>query len=233
MISKLPLSKDQAVLDLGCGPGVVANLLAERVSRVIGVDINAKLVETARKQGRSNTEFLQGDIKDISWVDTGEVDGIWSSFTAAYFYNFGNVLKNWLKGLKSGGWIALIEVADLFLGHEPLPKNTYTNLAKLSNYMRDSQTYDVDMGNKLSSIMKSTGLKEVKEYDWEDKELSFQGPASNEVLEAWSQRFDRLSAMPHLFDEVTRQKIKMDFLDCLSSPNHTSSSKIIMITAKK
>jgi len=233
MIGQLPLSKDQVVLDLGCGPGVVASLLSRHVSNVIGIDINHDLIEAANATKDPNAEFLRGNVEDLSWTNIEPVDGIWSSFTAAYFCDFKNVLDNWLGSLKSGGWVAIVEIADLFLGHSPLPADTRGNLFELSKYMRESRAYDVDMGKSLAPIMQSAGLKDVKQYEWDDQELSFQGAASDEILKAWEQRFERLSAMKRLFDDVTCQKIKSDFLTCLASSDHKCSSKVVMVTAIK
>ena len=54
------------IVDLGCGHGVFANLMALRspARRVIGIDISSQKIEQARGTigGRTNIEFIQGDI---------------------------------------------------------------------------------------------------------------------------------------------------------------------------
>ena len=55
--------------------------------------------------------------------DSTRSTGFWSSFTAAYFPDFGPVLASWLQLLRPGGWIALVEMDDL-LGHEPLTQTS-------------------------------------------------------------------------------------------------------------
>lgn len=60
-----------AVLDLGCGGGVVACFLAERhpESRVVGVDASAVAISVARRLARelglSNVEFVVADVADL------------------------------------------------------------------------------------------------------------------------------------------------------------------------
>jgi SAM-dependent methyltransferase len=49
------------VLDLGCGPGDTADLLPAGV-RYIGVDVNPRYVDVARRCARSGSEFFVGDV---------------------------------------------------------------------------------------------------------------------------------------------------------------------------
>ena len=53
------------VLDLGCGTGVLAEILADRGLRVTGVDLSDEMLVIARRRcraQRSRIEFLQGDV---------------------------------------------------------------------------------------------------------------------------------------------------------------------------
>ncbi|QWV95078.1 class I SAM-dependent methyltransferase [Geomonas oryzisoli] len=54
-----------SVLDLGCGTGRHALLLAGRGYRVTGVDVSEEMLRTARAQAVSATSFHQGDIRTI------------------------------------------------------------------------------------------------------------------------------------------------------------------------
>lgn len=69
------LRKDDQVLDLGAGSGVIALILAKRGNcrRVVGLDVQEELVEMARRSSRFNhlddrVVFLRGDVKDIRTV---------------------------------------------------------------------------------------------------------------------------------------------------------------------
>lgn len=59
------ISTGERVIDLCCGPGLVSELLAERVApdgEVIGVDASAAMIELARKNvTASNARFIEGD----------------------------------------------------------------------------------------------------------------------------------------------------------------------------
>lgn len=57
------------VLDLGCGPGFIANALAPRAGEVIGLDPSEPMIEAARAEaaalGRTNVTFWVGSSRDI------------------------------------------------------------------------------------------------------------------------------------------------------------------------
>jgi len=94
MLKRLPIVRGQTVLDLGCGPGSVSARLAARATNVVGVDHNAEFISAARQRCPKNCAFLQADLRklDVRIIPRG--DGLWSSFTAAYFPDFSAVLKH-------------------------------------------------------------------------------------------------------------------------------------------
>ena len=60
-----------SVLDLGCGPGALANYMAEtgREARYVGVEARESAVEYAREHVPETAELRQGDIYDPDVVD--------------------------------------------------------------------------------------------------------------------------------------------------------------------
>lgn len=117
----LPELAGARVLDLGCAVGDQAAELARRGAQVVGVDGNEQLLALARSQEIEGADFHVGDLRDPQVGDG--FDGIWASFVAAYFPDFGPVLARWSELLRPGGWIALTEVSGLF-EHDPMPVRT-------------------------------------------------------------------------------------------------------------
>jgi 2-polyprenyl-3-methyl-5-hydroxy-6-metoxy-1,4-benzoquinol methylase len=67
----IPLLLDQvgdveglAVLDAGCGEGIVARLLVERGAKVVGIDVSPRLVDLARAQDAQGKAIYQ--VRDLS-----------------------------------------------------------------------------------------------------------------------------------------------------------------------
>ncbi|MEO0990730.1 MAG: class I SAM-dependent methyltransferase [Pseudomonadota bacterium] len=64
---------DAHVLDLGCGPGLIANAIAGGVGRVTGVDPSPEMLAAARQDAPANVTYLQGSSDDLSIVE-GPID---------------------------------------------------------------------------------------------------------------------------------------------------------------
>jgi ubiquinone/menaquinone biosynthesis C-methylase UbiE len=109
-------SRIRRVLDLGCGPGVSAFVLAERLpqAKIEGVDLAEKMIERAqRHHGRAfshleNVEFHVGDATQLPWDD--------GSFDLAVGHSFlylvpdrAAVLRETRRLLAPGGTMVLLE----------------------------------------------------------------------------------------------------------------------------
>jgi hypothetical protein len=152
-------------------------------------------------------------------------------FVAAYFPDLPAVLTGWSRSVRSGGWIALTEVDDLF-GHEPLSVSTK---ALFSAYAEDgfaAGRYDFHMGRKLQGHLERSGFAVSKVLTLDDQELSFSGPASLGVLDAWRARFKRMKALRE-FCGSDFDRAQEEFLGCLERPDHTSVAKVYCCIATK
>ncbi|MEL6642281.1 MAG: class I SAM-dependent methyltransferase, partial [Pseudomonadota bacterium] len=57
------------VLDLGCGPGFLANEFAPKAASVLGLDPSPNMIAAARADAAPNTRFEIGSSEDLSQVD--------------------------------------------------------------------------------------------------------------------------------------------------------------------
>lgn len=68
------LGGDDSVLELGCGTGSTALLLADGVRRIVASDLSPKMIEIgrekARQKGTSNVEFVVADVSDPKLAGT-------------------------------------------------------------------------------------------------------------------------------------------------------------------
>ncbi|MGH1364797.1 MAG: class I SAM-dependent methyltransferase [Calditrichia bacterium] len=229
----LPIEGGHTVLDLGCGVGSIAKLLAERSSKVIGVDLNEELLATAElENNKSNTMFIKGDLRELQDFVTKPVNGIWSSFTAAYIPDFSVTLQKWLQLLKPNGWIALVEIDDLF-GHSPIRSLTRQNFINYYDRQLKRGFYDFRMGGKLKSFLVKEGLTIIHEENKFDKEFTFVGPAEPGIYSAWRDRLNRMVALKEFLGNEDYLNLKSDFLTCLEHPNHSSETKVNYIIAQR
>jgi trans-aconitate 2-methyltransferase len=102
-------ARDPAVVvDLGCGPGGLTGLLADRwpSADVVGVDSSEEMVQRAqsgRHSGRCS--FVLGDVRD--WQPTRPVDVLVSNATLQWVPDHLALLPRWVEFLGPGGWLAI------------------------------------------------------------------------------------------------------------------------------
>jgi len=65
------LNSKNVVGDFACGTGYGTSLLSEKSAKVVGIDINAKVIKTIKKRYAENRkiDFLASNILDINYVD--------------------------------------------------------------------------------------------------------------------------------------------------------------------
>lgn len=219
----LPPVAGETILDLGCGIGDLTAEFVARGARVIAVDGDRQLVEVARSRRLPGAEFLLADLRETLDLAV-RADGLWCSFTAAYFPDLPAALVRWGAHLKPGAWVALTEVDDLF-GHRPLGRQTTTLLEAYAEDSLAAGRYDFRMGRKLESYLERAGFAVSSTLTLADPELSFRGPCSPEVLQAWRDRLQRM-ALLRRFCGVHMEAVQEDLLRCLSSDDHLSLAKV-------
>lgn len=100
----LPDLQGKSVLDLGCGFGWHCRYAREQHAvEVVGVDISAKMLESARVQTDDPAiTYLQAPIEDIDFPD-GHFDVVLSSLAFHYVQSFDAVCQKVHSCLKQGG----------------------------------------------------------------------------------------------------------------------------------
>ena len=101
----LPAFAGKRVLDLGCGYGWHCAYAADQgAASVIGVDLSAKMLETARqKNARPQVQYQQGAIEDAAFPD-GSFDVVLSSLALHYVADFDAVARRVYAMVAPGGW---------------------------------------------------------------------------------------------------------------------------------
>jgi SAM-dependent methyltransferase len=230
VLTRLPLTPGQRVLDLGCGVGQMAARLNRLGVEVVGIDWNEELL-TAARVDHPGIRFVHLDLHGLTPDRFGHVDGLWASFVAAYFPDLEPVLARWCECLRPGGWLALVEIDDLF-GHEPLPSRFRDEVLRFYDEARRARRYDFEAGRKLPAAARAVGLDVVYEGTLPDDELAFDGAAAPDVLQAWRERLQRIPGlktfMHERFDDYART-----FLATLASPDHRSTARVCWVVARR
>ena len=96
------------VVDLGCGPGHLTALLAERwpSARVIGVDDSPAMIEAARaNEAAARVEFVLADA--ATWEPETAVDVVLSNATLQWIPHHDRLLARMASWTAPSGWVAV------------------------------------------------------------------------------------------------------------------------------
>ena len=143
----LELEPGMEILDAPCGHGRIANALAARGCRVIGLDITPLFLRIARDDAVArfvDVEYVEGDIRELPWE--GRFDRVINWFTSfGYFDDEGNrrVLTEAYRTLRAGGRLAIdIHNRDAF-ARRFLPESV---TERDGNFLLDLRSVDVVRG---------------------------------------------------------------------------------------
>ena len=137
------------ILDLGCGVGRSALVLAEHTGgRVVGVDNSPAYLDVlagaARERGlEGRVETRCGDMAQPP-VEPGSADLIWAE-GSIYILGFERGLRLWRPLLRPGGWIAATEIS--WLAPDPPPRAL--------SFWRDAYPTMQDLDGNLAALRRA------------------------------------------------------------------------------
>jgi len=218
------------VVDLGCGIGDQTRDLSRLGAHVLGVDMNQDAIEHAQGRAIPRARFLCDNITNLKDHELAS-DGVWTSFTAAYFPRFEELLRSVDTAVKPGGWLAITEVDDLF-GHEPLASRWRAVIEKYYDKSLEEGVYRFRSHDGVQRVLSSRGWRIAVDRKLEDDEFCFAGPAASGILDAWRTRLSFM--MPRFLERFGTEAKGFDsaFLQCLASEDHRSSSCVWFVLAR-
>jgi trans-aconitate 2-methyltransferase len=109
LIAQVGASDPRYVADLGCGPGNLTAVLAQRwrEAAVVGVDSSPEMIATATRDvapGLANLAFRIGDVWD--WRPDRPVDVLACNAVLQWVPDHQRLLLSWIDLLAPGGWLA-------------------------------------------------------------------------------------------------------------------------------
>ena len=148
-----------AVLDVNCGTGTLALLLADRAGpggRVVGTDLAEEMLEVARrKAGPAGLEFINANAEDLPFDDTA-FDRVTSSLAVHEMNRRGreNALMEMRRVLADGGRLV---VADL-----RRPDTLFTRLGMAVVKLAETETLTDMWARDLSREVESSGFRIIR-----------------------------------------------------------------------
>lgn len=147
---------DDEVLDVACGPGLVACAVAPHARHVTGIDLTPAMIEKARalqaERGLANLEWLLGDVMPLPFPDA-RFSVVLTRYSFHHFLDPRAVLAEMVRVCRPGGRVL---VADLTL--PPEKGEAYDRVERL----RDPSHVRVLAEAELGALLAQAGLCAVR-----------------------------------------------------------------------
>lgn len=177
------VTSDDTVLDVACGPGLVACEFARIARHVTGIDLTEKMIEAAHgrqaAESLSNMDWLVGSASALPFED-GAFSVVISRYTFHHFTSPLSVLTEMIRVCRPNG---LVLIAD------PVLPSQFVDAYNEMERLRDPSHTRALSIEEFDSIMASSGLVDIQRSGYEvDMELeqqlaaSFPNPGDDEKL---------------------------------------------------
>ncbi len=183
LIQMAGVTSSDAVLDVACGPGLVACEFAKTAKSVTGIDITAKMIECARQLQKEkhlvNAEWNIHDISPLPYPDGG-FSIVLTRYSFHHLVKPKEVLSEMIRVCRPGGRVL---VADVALPPEKV--EAYDHLERL----RDPSHNHALSLTEFEKIFRDSGLSNVQIGSYEVKleleqqlKASFPNPGDDEKI---------------------------------------------------
>lgn len=105
VLARREIAKANAILDVGCGPGLAAQVFSRRIERVAGADATAPFIEIARRR-TPHGDFRVAEMERLPYAD-GAFDVVTSFNAFQYAASPVNALREARRVVKAGGVIVM------------------------------------------------------------------------------------------------------------------------------
>jgi SAM-dependent methyltransferase len=158
LVRESDLPAGGVVLDAGCGPGLVADVLLDAGFQVVGVDLSREMVERARKRCAGHGDraaFLHASVLDRRLDAEGPFDGAISRYVLHHVMEPSTFVARQVELLRPGG---ILVACDHLTDPEPARAEHHRKL----EWARDHTHTRSLTGGDIVDIFAAAGLREIR-----------------------------------------------------------------------
>jgi len=148
------LEPGMRVLDVACGPGIVACAAALRGGHVTGIDITPAMLDQARERQRAlkldNLEWRLGDASRLPFAD-GSFDVVLTRYSFHHMTDPGAALREMKRVCRKGGRVVVIDATP-----SPETQTAYDHM----EILRDGSHVSALTLDQLRALGREAGLSE-------------------------------------------------------------------------
>ena len=225
------IAEGMKVLDVGSGAGDVALTIVEFVGdegKVIGVDLNADILETAKSRaeaaGYKNIEFIAGDTRTLELQS--DFDAVVGRLVLMYMADPAEALQHLVTHLRPGGIVAFQEVdfsPYTVAVHPDTP--LINNLVDWGRTVFERSGAHVEMGMELYKAYVDAGLPEPALHF----EAPMGGPEDWPGFAYLENSFRSILPLIEAYEIATADEIDVDTLAARIQAEVAASKRPIML----
>jgi ubiquinone/menaquinone biosynthesis C-methylase UbiE len=163
---KIGIRPGERVVDLGCGPGGVLDLLGKRVGptgSVLGIERSPHFVSLARRfvadHGLPQIEVREGDAYDTG-LPRASFDGGHMRLLLVNVPEPERIVREMVSLVRPGGWVASFEADLLSLVCDP-PNPEWTCLLDAHKAYAAAQGIDLCVGRRTHRLFRAAGVGDI------------------------------------------------------------------------
>jgi ubiquinone/menaquinone biosynthesis C-methylase UbiE len=229
------LSGSERILDVGCGPGVIAAEVARQFpgAGVVGLDRSDDRLNEARRnlEPFSNAAARPGDASRLPLEDAS-FGFVYSRFLLEYLPDKPQAVREMVRVLRPGGRLLLQDLDGQLLWHFPTDNELQPAIEKVVGALAETG-FDPFVGRKLYHYCFQAGLQNlsVQAHSYH----LFAGPIDETNRRLWELKVD--IALPlaakALGGEQAALDFKRRFLDYLERPDTLTYSVVFTVVGVK
>ena len=221
------------VLDAGCGPGGITDLIAQLVGpsgHVTGMDLSEERLAQARhvNQHHPHVRIIPGDVRRTGLPDAS-FDYTWCQFVLQYIPERWDTLAELARVTRPGGKVVISEFDGFGLGNWPCPEPLRDWCLRFTDALLRTVGLDVHVGRKVFNAMRQLGLTNVRVHLLPQYVIA--GTADTAVYLDWETRFSALepAVAPLLGGLEDYRAMCQKYLELLADPDALKYS-ILLVT---
>jgi SAM-dependent methyltransferase len=232
------LSATARILDVGCGPAVIAARIAAERPRatVIGIDradarLHAATELAGKKRLPDNLRLLRADARALPFP-TGTFDWVFCRFLLEYLPDPARAIAEMVRVTRPDGAVLLQDLDGQLLWHHPIDPELQRPLERITAALR-ATGFDPFVGRKLYHLAYCAGLIDI--HVEVDPYHLIAGPADETTLQQWRRKLEIAERAV-----ITTGKVPVDvdrlrdrFLAYLQQPDTLTYSVVFTVTARR
>ncbi len=131
-VSMIPDITGKRALDVGCGPGIVTEILLDKGAEVVAFDVTPEFLKITQERVGERATVLRANLEEpLIFASDEEFDLVLCSLVLDYIENWGKVFREFYRVLKASGWL-IFSCGNPVFDHRFSPSGDYFATEKFS-----------------------------------------------------------------------------------------------------